>query len=215
MDPVSCVDELINVSIQSISAIITSIAAFATVIIAFFGLQTWKKQIRGKSEYELAKRLLVHIYQLREAILFVRNPWQVESEIEKAMKENKIEGDRINDPYINLKTENAIYSMRWKDISEAFTNLETDKLEAEAVWGPKIEGYMKPIIENIIKLRAAVGDHLTYLRYNPEQQPELEQPHFKILYNFSSESRKDAFSEELSKAIEDLEAFLKPSLRLN
>lgn len=215
MIPTSDTNELINLSIQSISAIITSLAAVATIIIAYFGLQTWKDQLRGKAEYELAKRLLVHIYQLREEISFVRNPWQVGKEFENAMKENKIEGDRIYNPDIKERTQEAIYGIRWKELSQPLTILLADKLEAEAVWGSDIVDLMNPIFEKVKQLHAAIGEYLNHLHYSVDGQPDLTLAYYSVMSDSSDKNGEDTFSDELTKIIEDIQDYLKSKLRLS
>jgi hypothetical protein len=46
----------------------TIFAAVAAGIIAIMGYNAWKKQLRGKAEYELARRLLRNVYRVRDAI---------------------------------------------------------------------------------------------------------------------------------------------------
>ncbi len=54
-----CDIEAIQTFATLIKDIITSISvSLAAAIIAFLGLQAWKKQLRGKTEYELAQKLL-------------------------------------------------------------------------------------------------------------------------------------------------------------
>lgn len=64
--------------ITLIKDIITGLSAFTAAVIAIMGLQAWKKQLKGKTEYELAQRLLRATYKVREAFSWVRNPSKVQ-----------------------------------------------------------------------------------------------------------------------------------------
>ncbi len=56
--------------------LLKDIALIAAAIIAIYvgikGLGTWRRQLRGNTEYTLAKNVLTAIYELREAISSVR-----------------------------------------------------------------------------------------------------------------------------------------------
>ena len=54
--------------------IITIASLTAAAIIAGMGLYTWKNQLIGTAEYELAKRILKATYRLRDTLENVRNP---------------------------------------------------------------------------------------------------------------------------------------------
>jgi hypothetical protein len=52
---------------------ITGIAAGVASVVAVAGLHTWKRQLHGNTNYELARGLLRSAYKLREAIRWVRS----------------------------------------------------------------------------------------------------------------------------------------------
>ncbi len=59
--------------------LIKDIVLICTVIVAAYvglkGLSTWRSQVHGQTEYDLAKRILRATYKAREAIHGVRNPF--------------------------------------------------------------------------------------------------------------------------------------------
>jgi hypothetical protein len=67
--PVTCT-ELVTL----IKDLILCGAAIAGAVIAIKGLNTWKRQLKGQSEYELSRRLLVTLFKYRDAINGVRHP---------------------------------------------------------------------------------------------------------------------------------------------
>jgi hypothetical protein len=71
--------------------IFTVLASITAGIVAIIGLQTWKKQLKGKTEYELAQRLLMAVYKIRDAIYYVRNPFMSAGEINQALKDANVE----------------------------------------------------------------------------------------------------------------------------
>ena len=59
---------------------------FSGLVIAGFGLATWKKQIKGSKEFEAVHNLHFAMLKLREAIKHVRNPAIWPSESQRAVK---------------------------------------------------------------------------------------------------------------------------------
>jgi hypothetical protein len=57
-----------------IKDVLTAIAAVGAASIGLLGLATWRKQLKGRTEYELARRLLVAVYRIRNAVSYLRNP---------------------------------------------------------------------------------------------------------------------------------------------
>ena len=48
--------------------------SIASVCIAFKGLETWKRQSKGQTEFELARRILITLFKYRDAIDNIRHP---------------------------------------------------------------------------------------------------------------------------------------------
>ncbi len=61
--------------IVEIRELVTIVSFIIGSYVALVGLSTWKKQIKGRTEYDLAKSALRTVYKAREAILFARNPF--------------------------------------------------------------------------------------------------------------------------------------------
>jgi len=110
--------ELISV----IKDITTAIVAIIGVGVAIAGLSTWRKQIKGKTEYDLARRLLKSIYKIRDSIPAVRNPFQLAGEIEAALRESRIEPEGTLN-YANTKAIRAVYTMRWNKLRDSVIEL--------------------------------------------------------------------------------------------
>jgi hypothetical protein len=195
-----------------IKDIITGLSALVVAIIAILGLQTWKKQLKGNTEYEIAQRLLRAIYKVREALAWVRNPYQHPSEITQAMEDYAIEGDPIDDPVIKARTEWALYNNRWTKVREAFIECETVALEAEAIWGPIVKENLKPIQDCAAKLFANIESYIREIEYpSRNYDASLQNERFKIIYGIQ-EDETNFFTIDITVAINKMEEFLKPRL---
>lgn len=94
------------------------------VIVLLLGLKEWKKQLKGKNEYELSLKLIEDTYKVRDAIQFARNPFTVQTSDE----------DRIEE-----------YENRWKSVQREYFNLEIEIKKAEVLWGKEIYELTKPL----------------------------------------------------------------------
>lgn len=187
--------------INIVTNIITALSAAVVAGLAMYGvLWEWKKQMKGKTEYEIARRYLKTALQLRDAMRFVRNPFISIEEMDKALKENGFSSDDYKD---NQKTNRAVYSVRWKKIMEARTNMEAELLEAEVSWGIDAkkaqESLNKLVIELYISLKSYLEGHI-----------KIDEKGRELIYDLGEE---DEFSKKVTLSIKEIEDFLKPYLK--
>jgi len=193
--------------------IFTILASIIAGVVAIIGLQTWRKQLIGKNEYELAQKLLKAVYRVRGAVFHVRNPYMSAGEIGQAMKEENIEGD-ITNPSVHAKYETAVYQRRWIHIQDSFSELEMTMLEAEAIWGNKISVNFRKLKEIVGELYANVQIHIRQIQdhENYRYKPELIEKADSIIYGFN-DTGNDEFTRKLLASISEFDEFLKPKLK--
>ena len=68
-------------------SVLVASAAITGVVVALVGLRTWRHQLKGKTEYELARRLLRAAYTVRGEFQRVRSPLMLGGEIQRAFEE--------------------------------------------------------------------------------------------------------------------------------
>ena len=203
-----------------ISLIKDIVTILATVIgggVAIYGLIAWKRQLKGKTEYELARRVLRAVYRVRDAIRGIRNPFQSSGEIAQALKEAGISID-VNSHEYRAQSAESVYQVRWRRLNEARSDLQLELLEAEVSWGNDIIDQLKPLNECVGELYATIWLYIQDLN-EPYQDKgsdyaEQRERRRKILYEISLDPDKDPFSGQIKKAVEQIERFLKPHLKL-
>jgi len=64
---------------------VTTVATPFAIWAALLGLRTWRHQLKGNAEYELARRYLRGVYRVRDAIRLIRAPlmWLNEPQAEE------------------------------------------------------------------------------------------------------------------------------------
>ncbi len=178
------------------SDITNSVIALATligVIIAGFGLSTWRKQLKGTYDYELAKKTLFSVYKLRDALKYVRQPFL---SVGEANKDDK-----------DIPWEQSAYISRWKEVREALVMLETNSLECEVVWGKGIPDARRSINPLVGQL-----NHAMIMYFRSLNDKKWQDDFQKLEDTLYEKNEFDTYNEELKKKIKEFEDILKPHL---
>lgn len=186
--------------VQDISSIVTALATVAGVLLAIKGFSSWKDQLKGKTDYELARRYLRAIYKVRDAIKFVRNPFIPAEEMGAALKES---GKEVNTG--SHETSRAVYNLRWKKVNEAESDLKVELWEAEVSWGKNAIQAEKDFHTCIVKIFVALKMHLDF-----DNSGERSREDRDLIYDLGEE---DKFNKEIEQAIKKVEDYLAPHLK--
>lgn len=183
-----------------IAQIIISLAAVTAAGTAIYGVREWKRQMKGKTDYEIARRYLKTALTLRNAIEYVRNPFISLTEMQESLEKEGFEGSDYKD---NSKMNRAVYSVRWGKVRNAWTELEVVALEAEVSWGDNAKKASADLIQSVRELLGAVQTHL-----NATGGEKID----RLIYSRGTFGEPDEFSKKVSKSIDNLREYLKPHL---
>ncbi len=192
----------------------TIAGAGTAIYVALRGLTAWRRQLRGNTEFDVARRTLHATYRLREAVNGVRAPFVAVEEMVQGMKEAGLSDEDIASEKNFDKMSGFAYSLRWRSVSDAVVDLDVLCLEAEAIWGKEIPGRIAALLECVKVLRI---DIQMYLEEKLYQGPRHDLNEFKQRMNgyrktiFAS-SNSDEFSIRLQNSIEVIEKCVKPHL---
>lgn len=194
--------------------VILAVAAIVGAVVAVRGLRTWNRQLKGGTEYELTRRLLKNTYRLREAMALVRHPFMSAAEMPEPPEDERNKMTR--DQRVHYGSVRG-YEKRWEPVVAARTDLQTDLLEAEVLWGSGVHSTFAPVFK--LQHELYVRLH-TYLRASDPGVPErtrdalhvLLEKVRDVLYGMPG-SEDDVFAKDFAAAIGAIEVFLKPHLR--
>ncbi len=190
--------------------ILVGASAVATTFFAYSGVTAWKKELKGKAEYQLAKDVLKSVYRVREAFKHVRNPAIFQYEYPEDMAE----------PSGHLKQEHKyegtahVYENRWKEMTKAFAELEEHHLEAQVEWGAKFQ-------DVIVDLRSCRADLLVVIQMMLQQtkNPRLfpynasnEKKKDTVLYYYIDSDTENEFTLKIEQAMDKFEVWLRPHI---
>jgi hypothetical protein len=201
----------INEWVSTIKEVIIGLSAVFATIFAYVGLNTWRKELKGKSEYQLAKDVMKSVYKVRDAFQHVRNPAIFAYEYP----------DEMRDYSGHLKPEQEyegaayVYEKRWEKMTEAFSELEEHHLDAQVEWGPEFQN----VIMNLRTCRAELLVEIQRLldeKKNPHRitrdRESLEKA-FSILYDHGGNTEFDKFTPKINAAVKEFEVWLRPHIK--
>lgn len=194
---------------------VTGLAALVVAVAAWWGLRTWRRQLRGQTEYDLARRTLAATYKVRDQIAWVRNPGITGGEISTALKSGVLGDTGDAEPTAAQKQE-AVYQNRWLALAEASSALQLELLEGEVHWPKRIRELFPPLHACVSELFYAVNDHLRIERggERPGEDNERLDRLRRVLYIQSAKPEEDEFAFKILKVVKSIEEFLRPKLKL-
>jgi hypothetical protein len=197
--------------ISFVKDIATGCAAVIGAIVAIRGLSAWRKQLKGKTDYELARRLLKAVYKVRDAIRFVRRPAIRTGESAAAEKEVKIEDARLKEN-ASAARDFAVYQIRWNRLADAISELEAEAFEAEISWGQPAREKLGDLLKDVATLRWTINQHIESMLDDDYRVKRKLSDVGDILYDNSEPDKPDAFTQRVQKTVTGLEDLLRPHL---
>lgn len=189
------------------------VAAPATgAVVAVKGLNTWRRQLKGQSDYNLAKDVLINIYKYRDALFFVRHPLITGAELKlpEGIDQKELKYAEVN--YLQTAT---AYENRWNKVVEVRSKLLTNIVEIEALWGAELAQKLKNIFVHEKELMFNISCYLRVI--NPsiaaeDKKFDRENVDRKMLYdtlNDESDTFRGAFKKTMTPFEDEMRQKLK------
>lgn len=197
-----------------VSEIISGIGTAGGLYIAWQGLSTWKKQLKGNTEYELSRRIIISTLKLKNAIDAHRHP---------AIFSNEMPLPPEDDPrYVNYQERNyygtfKAYETRWDRVQEASIALRTDILEGEVLWGNIFKEQFNKLFDLQHELFMATRNYLDAINPQTDKESkkalrEIQKSTRDVMYDRLTDKLDDAFKDELNEEIKKIREYLKPKI---
>lgn len=191
---------------------VLAIAAIIGSVVAILGLNTWRRQLYGQSEYDLAKRILKSVYLFREVISNARHPFMQYSATPDLPKEKLKELSKEEKEWY---AKAQAFEKIWEPVAKARAELDTNVLESEVFWGNQVKDKVTSLRELHAELLVAIEEHLE--KTNPKEPDETcrgeDLKHNRAIIFGKTDRTKDPFLDKLLTAIEGIEGILKPFIK--
>lgn len=193
--------------------IILTGAAITGAVVAVKGLGTWQRQLRGQSEYELSRRILVTVFKYRDAINGVRHPAIGVYEMSSPPEE---EAKLMSPEQIRFYGKSKAYQARWDKVQNERTSLYADLLEAEALWGAELKELFKKVFNLEHELFTRIRHYIELINPDVDEASKeairnIDKKGRDIMYDNLSD-KLDEYKQDLNSAIEEIENYLKHKL---
>lgn len=194
--------------ITTIKDILLGIAGATTAIVAVKGLHSWRRELKGKTEFEAARNLIRATYKLRDELNKCRAPFISASEFpEKYSPMNA-------SPQEEAEAYGHIYKNRWEPVANAVQEFDTHTLEAEALWGkeirPRTNLFCECISELYIAIMMVIRDKASDGRNFEKDKDFAREMNSKL---FALRDEQNEFSEKIKTATSEIENYIRPHLR--
>ena len=195
-----------------IKEVVLIIVAIVGAVVAVIGLNTWRKQLGGTVEYELARRLLREVYQLREALQSVRFPFISAKEMELTEDDGQAPENDKEKRYRELA---KAYQNRYQKVNSARSALEGTLLEVEVLWDTSLLSKVRKLYKWDGELYAAILDHLDTITSDVSDGGRTAEDKAKTRKKLYArgDRNKDEFLKGLQQDIKDIEKDVTPHLK--
>jgi hypothetical protein len=187
---------------------IRTLISVVTLTIAYYGINTWRKQLKGTTEFELAKEILENVYKVKRAFAYVRSPGIYKSEYPKDLQDKIIltnEEDAIATEYY--------YNERLKILHSDFSKLEESFLKGIVLFD-KTNNIILPLRKCKAALIIALQDLVQSKKIPDYIDSDRKFQIYKIISDNLSldENNKDQFSKYIDESVDLMIRWLKPML---
>lgn len=190
--------------------IVVGLSAAFGAFIAWRGLSTWRRQLRGQADFEAARCLARATYKLRHAVQAARVPLVAVQEFPAGYK-----GDDVSSGEERRSAWAHVYAARWKHVWDGLQEFDAAQLEAEALWGIETRTVTDKLPQCCTDLRlamqAVIDDEGSKGR-NFRSDTEFGQAIRRTAHG-TPENKENPFNWKLTDAVMGIEAVLRPHLK--
>lgn len=234
MNDISCVIDWPG-TMSATKDVVVAIAAAVTAWAAYRGLSKWRQEESGKADFDLARRVGIEVFHLRDALSDARRPIfayelppqsSEEAELSRKALESLKSGDGASAEEYAKKAIDARQSNKARELAYVFENrhgrlresyaeLRMLQNEVEALWGTAMVPLLEELSSAVIQYFSSVN---TYIAREGNQGNILDtdkQPDNRIISDVFSHMKIDGENEltkQTSKTIEHISAYLRTKL---
>ncbi len=189
-----------------------TVCALITACVAFTGLRTWRKELHGRNEYEVARKLLRAVYGLRNAFNTMREPIMTSAEKAAALDAAGVDPCTIDRADFSGEGTKAAYAARWNKLVDAWERMEVEAREAQVLWGDRPE--LNEAITEFKKLIRRLKNVVDALVFEPYDELNVEEKKaFRAdLYDRMKEG-EDEFTACVNRTVEKVENVVRRHIR--
>jgi argonaute-like protein implicated in RNA metabolism and viral defense len=195
-----------NMITQFIS-IARDVSAVVALWVAIYGIDSWRREHRGKRQVELAEDVLALFYEARDAIMYMRHPFVRSSEVED-IKQTEDESEQQWEARKNA----SVVFKRYNDRQELFSRIHSLRYRFMAQIGHReAEPFdeLRKIVNEILFAARSLARLWPKNYFSTDQQRE---EHYARIEKYEAVfweglESEDQISKRLAKTVVDMERY--------
>ena len=183
-------------------------AAATTAYVAYTGLEKWRKELRGKANFEVARELIKSLYKLRDELSYCRSPFIVAMEFPESYQ-----GTMKHTSEENGQAYAHVYTKRWEPVGNAVQTFDAAVLEAEGLWGEAVKEKASALRQCVRSLQVDIESFIDDQYSGGENFKADREFGKKIRANiWDMKIKENELTDRINAAIEGLEKEITPHL---
>lgn len=192
----------LEISLENVRNLVQIVFQLTASYVAVIGLRSWIIQLKGKTEYEAAKNVIVGAYRIRDEIKRCQSSFMTPDEW---AKRNPVEGE--SEQKKRAGESHFAYMQRYNRVANALNDWYPAVVEAEALFGAEARQVILKLQACCGTLQAAITIYHRAL-YRGEESDRTEK-YFNIIEGITASDGFDDnnFQEDLDSAIQGIQGF--------
>lgn len=193
--------------------ILVAFTAIISLIAVIAGYNAWRREHVGKTEYELARRLLRAAKRVQRAFAQARNPFYFRKGSTAANKDNDPVNTLVENHKSPGKSQRIAYNERIAILSEAMNELDDGIIDADVLgWPTEMKIAVRKLEECCFRLTQAFNENITTLE-NQTFDAERGKEYGPIIASTSDDADINPFTRDIDNAVATIERELQTYLK--
>lgn len=186
---------------------LTLIIAGCGVWVAWQGLKTWRRQLKGTSQFDVAKRLMLKVYQVRQDIEYCRESYRsipvlTHYQDGKPIPESEQERYSCNKEMLD----------RYNVVARTLSEIEFILFESEIILDKNVRNIFKPIEDVCYLLRYSIDEYIIVCdpRYKDMSGSEDSSNQYRELLRVIFSKKNDDIQTKINSTVAEFEKLIEP-----
>lgn len=186
---------------------LTLIIAGCGVWVAWQGLKTWRRQLKGTSQFDVAKRLMLKVYQVRQHIEYCRESYRsipvlTHYQDGKLIPESEQERYSCNKEMLD----------RYNVVARTLSEIEFILFESEIILDKNVRNIFKPIEDVCYLLRYSIDEYIIVCdpRYKDMSGSEDSSNQYRELLRVIFSKKNDDIQTKINATVAEFEKLIEP-----
>lgn len=195
--------------LEVLEHVAVAIAAAITGTVAVLGLQSWRKELQGRADFEVARNMVRAAYKLRDTLASCRSPFTAAHEFPPGYggTMGKRSAEEEGDAWA------YVYKNRWTPVWNALQDFDAHTLEAEALWANDIRKETDAMRKCVGKLIAAIEAYISNKYAGSEHFKDREFAKEVQAYIWATKEDENPLSKAIKEAVHGIEEQVRPHLK--